>query len=79
MKRDKNSHGEGDSRGYRYVEGPTIDNPLGTERDLGIVRGNQGGENGRRRWQRKQAHGAGRRDERQRLEVGRWGKSTGGR
>ena len=76
---DDNSHREVDRRGHRDAEGPTADYPPGTNRDLGKVQGRQREANGSGTWQRKQACGAGRRDEWRNLEGDRWWKIPGGR
>ena len=78
MTRDEYLYGEGDRWVHRDAEGPTADKPLGTNMDLGTGRGIQGGAKGRRIRQRKQACGAGSRDERQRLAGVGWEKSPGG-
>ena len=71
MTRDNNSHRKGDRRGHRDTETPMAEDPQGTEKDLGTGRGRQGGENGHRTRQHKQACGAGRRDKRRRLAGGK--------
>ena len=55
-------------RYIRQMEVPKLDDPPGANRDLGAVRGQQGGAKGSGKLQQKQAHGAGRRDEHRRLE-----------
>ena len=60
------------------MEGPTEEDPPGTNRDTGTGEGWQGGANRRGTRKRKQACGAGRRDKQRRLAGGRWGQSLGG-
>ena len=41
MTRDESLHGEVDRRGHIYAEGPTEDDPPGTNRELGTDQGRQ--------------------------------------
>ena len=65
-------------RGNIGAEGPTADDPQGTDMYLGTIQGRQGGANGRGTRDQKQSRSAGRRDERRRLASGGWGNFPDG-
>ena len=54
-----------------------MNDPPRTDRGLGAGGGEKGGANIHEKLRKKQAHGVGRRDYRQRLVGGAWGRSLG--
>ena len=77
MTGDKYSHGEGDRRGHNGDGGTNGGLSPRDQQGTGHSPRSVGGANGRGTQRRKQACGAGSRDERRKLAGGVWGRRPG--